>query len=69
MTAYQEHIQLSRACALWNSHTNPAAFRTDWEHECHRKAARKILNYIRRNYRPAQVRELSNGSLWPVEIY
>jgi len=65
MKTHSRHLRLARACDAWNRHTCPSIPRTDWAHECHNRAARKLSRFIRDNYGAAEWRELSNGAIHP----
>lgn len=58
-------LRLARACDAWNRHTCPSVPRTDWGHECHARAARKLLRFIRDNYGAREWRELTTGAIHP----
>lgn len=51
----------------YNDATDPAAYRSDEEHQIERERARAALGALRRHYvEGVDYKELSNGSLWPI---
>lgn len=53
----------------YNEASCPWVLRSDAEHEFENARARTALKSIRRNYIEGRdYRELSNGSLWPMEV-
>lgn len=52
---------------IWNDATNPAAFRSDAEHEENRAVAREAKAELNRRFVFGRdYREFSNGMLWPI---
>ena len=53
----------------WNEATSPYALRSDKEHAIERARAKCAMGSIKRNYvLGVDYKELSNGSLWPMEV-
>ena len=60
-------LTLAELLNAWNDATNPAAYRSDEEHEANRAVARQMKTELDRRFVFGRdYREFSNGMLWPI---